>query len=162
MGHPPLRSKDANVRAAAAAYGNLGTKNGVHISFAAVRQQGIKGSVEGRNNNGVGKVIDVEVVIDISLKGSSLRETITHEGTHVQKNLNFLTSYDFGTGKYDSNSNFTGEQTEFDAYKAGAGVNREHGFGPNDTQRILNYIHGNYPPTYLNNQYYPNNAAFPQ
>jgi hypothetical protein len=96
------------------------------------------------------------------LKGKSLQETVAHEGSHVADDINFLTSYNFATGIYDSSTNFTGRQTEFGGYQAGAGVSPEHGFGPNDTQKINDYISEHYEPTYLNNNYFPNNTNLPQ
>ena len=156
-----LRSKDPRIRAAAAAYGDPGKKNGVHISFMGLQSQGIKGRVDALSQSGNGK-IDVEVIIDINLKGKSLQETIVHEGAHVADDLNFLNSYDSGTGHYDAKANFTGMQTEFNAYQAGAGVTSEHGFGPNDTQKIDKYIGDHYELNYLNNNYFPDNEKFPQ
>lgn len=158
-----LRSKDPRVRAAAAAFGDRGTKNGVHVGFADLRGQGIKGSVDPMNS-GKGKLIDIEVTIDNHLGGGSLRETIAHEGTHVKDDINFLTSYDFNSGHYDPAANFTHGQTEFNAFQAGAGVNREHGFGPNDTQAIQNFLHNSpaYGPIYNVPVFSPNNPNFPQ
>jgi hypothetical protein len=54
------------------------------------------------------------------------------------------------------------QQTEFHGYQTGAGVSHEHGFGPNDVQKINDYINGHYDPNYLNCDYFPNNANFPQ
>lgn len=157
-----LKSKDPRVRAAAGAYGDPGVKNGVHVGFANLSGQGIKGSVD-PSSSGKGKLIDVEVTIDSSLKGGSLRETIAHEGSHVGDDLNFLTSYDFNSGKYDPSANPTHGQTEFQAFQAGAGVNKEHGFGPNDTQQIQNFLQNS--PVYgpiLNVPVFPNDPNYPQ
>ncbi len=150
------------MRAGAAAYGNRGVKNGVHVGFENLHGQGIKGSVDGRSDSGRGKLIDVEVTIDSGLKGKSLQETVAHEGQHVGDDINFLTSYNFATGKYDPATNFTGRETEFHGYQAGAGVSREHGFGPNDTQKINDFISDHYEQNYLNNNYFQNNENFPQ
>jgi hypothetical protein len=164
-----LKSKDPRVRAAAAAYGDAGTKNGVHVGFGDLSHAGphgeaIKGSVD-PYNSGAGKLIDVQVRVDINLKGNSLQETIAHEGTHVGDDINFLTSYNFGSGKYDSvqGTVLTHEFTEFNAYRAGAGVNREHGFGPNDVNKILDFVHNS--PAYRDVLYdpiFPNDANYPQ
>jgi len=156
-----LNSKDSKVRAAAAAYGDRGAKNGVHVGFEDLHGQEIKGSVDAMNS-GKGKLIDVEVKIDEGLKGKSLQETVAHEGSHVGDDINFLTSYNFATQHYDPAANFTGQQTEFHGYQAGAGVTHEHGFGPNDADKINEYIQNNYDPNYLNNNYFPNNNNFPQ
>jgi RHS repeat-associated protein len=166
-----LNSKDPRVRAAAAAaaYGDPGTKNGVHVGFADLSHGGpqgepIKGDVK-PFNSGAGKLIDIQVRVDINLDGTSLQETIAHEGTHVGDEIRFLTSYNFATGKYDSTTGaaLTVEFTEFNAYRAGAGVEQEHGFGPHDVNKIINFIHKS--PLYKDILYqpiFPNNADYPQ
>ncbi|MGC2657449.1 MAG: RHS repeat-associated core domain-containing protein [Bryobacteraceae bacterium] len=157
-----LKSKDKNVPAGAAAFGDRGKDNGVHIGFADLASQGIKGAVDAVSNSGNGKT-DVEVTIDSGLKGKSLQETIAHEGTHVLTDLNFLNSFDKDAGMYNGLLNVTHGETEAFAYQAGAGVTREHGFGPNDTQQIREFLRTN--PTYapiLNVPSFPSNAKFPQ
>jgi hypothetical protein len=106
-----LNSKDPNVRAAASAYGDLDEKSGVHVGFADLGA-GIKGEV-GVGDSGKGKLVDVEVTINSSLAGKSLQETVAHEGSHVGDDIGFLTSYNFGTGRYDPTANMTHGQTEF-------------------------------------------------
>lgn len=140
-----LQSKDPNVRAAAAAYGDSGEKNGVHVGFADLKSQGIKGEVDPLSS-GKGKLIDIEVTVDEGLKGKSLQETVAHEGSHVGDDIDFLTSYNFATGRYDPGANFTHGQTEFDAFQTGAGVTKEHGFGPHDDQKIWDFLRNS--PTY--------------
>lgn len=57
----------------------------------------------------------------------------------------------------------THEFTEFKAYRAGAGVDREHGFGPNDVNKIIDFIHNS--KAYKNILYYPifpNSSDYPQ
>ncbi len=158
-----LKSKDPNVRAAAEAYGNSGEKNGVHVGFADLKSQGIKGEVD-PTNSGKGKLIDVEVTVDIGLKGKSLQETVAHEGSHVGDDIDFLTSYNFGTGRYDPAANITHGQTEFDAFQTGAGVTREHGFGPHDDQKILDFLHNSptYGPIFNVPVFNPNDPNYPQ
>ncbi len=138
-----LKSKDDNVRAAAEAFGAEGEANGIHVSFADLLRQGEKGAVDPFGSTG--NDINIQVSIDWSLSGGSLRETVAHEGTHVGADLKFLNSFDPTTG-YDQSLNPTHGQTEFDAYRAGAGVTREHGFGPNDAQKIWNFLKNS--PTY--------------
>ncbi len=154
-----LKSKDANVRAGAASFGAQGEANGVHVGLKA-NQGNIKGSVKSLSSTPFNP--DVQVTIDSGLKGKSLEETIAHEGTHVADDLNFLNSYDLSTRSYAAGANYTGRETEFRAYQAGAGVDREHGFGPNDTQKINDFITGHYEQPYLNNKYFPDSAQFPQ
>jgi RHS repeat-associated protein len=158
-----LHSKDPRVREAAAKYGDPGTKNGVHVGFEDLKSQGIKGSVD-PSNSGKDKLIDIEVKVDISLKGKSLQETVAHEGSHVGDDINFLTSYSFATGHYDPAANITHGQTEFNAFQTGAGVTHEHGFGPNDVNKINQFLQNS--PTYgpiLNVPVFnPNSPDYPQ
>jgi RHS repeat-associated protein len=137
-----LHSKKEAVRAAAAAYGALGEANGVHLGFANLASQGIYGSVDASGSVGGSKL--VQVTLDFGRAGNS--ETITHEGTHVGDDTKFLNSFNVFTGGYDQALNLTHGQTEFNAFKAGAEVSREHGFGPNDTQKIWNFL--NSSPAY--------------
>jgi hypothetical protein len=74
--------------------------------------------------------------------------------------MRFLNSFDPATGGYNQGLNLTHFQTEFNAFKAGADVNHEHGFGPNDVQGITNYIRTNYPANLLNMPIF-NPANFP-
>src|SRR5262249_24146549 len=142
-----LKSKDPRARAAAAVYGNQGDKNGVHVGFADLGPN-IKGVVDPVTNNGKGRPIDVEVTFNNNLSGKSLAETVVDEGTHVADDMKFLTSYDFNTGQYNSNLNPYHLQTEFNAYTAGASVSHEHGFGPNEPSKIINFIYAQ--PAYQN------------
>ena len=57
--------------------------------------------------------------------------------------MKFLNSFNPFTGGYDQALNITHGQTEFNAFKAGAEVSHEHGFGPNDTQKIWDFLHSN-------------------
>jgi len=98
------------------------------------------------------------VQIDFTRAGSA--ETQTHEGTHIGDDMNFLNSFRGATMGYDQNLNITHFQTEFNGFKAGAYVNSEHGFGPNDAQKITDYINANYPARILNMPIF-NPANFP-
>ena len=115
------------------------------MGFADTKSQGnnggvdVSGSTPGNTN--------IKVTIDFGRAGSS--ETITHEGTHVGDDQKFLDSYNPFTSGYDQSRNPTHFQTEFHAYRAGAMVNHEHGFGPKDVQGITNFINQNYPAALL-------------
>lgn len=128
-----LRSKKADVRAAAAAYGARGEANGVHVGFDNLH--GIYGSVDASGSQ-PGLPL-VQVTLDFGRAGNS--ETITHEGTHVSDDMNFLDSGNIATG-YNQALNPTVGQSEFNAFKAGAEITREHGFGPNDDQKIWDFL----------------------
>lgn len=134
-----LKSKKADVRAAASNFGALGEANGVHVGFANLNTGAnpTYGSVGASGS--VGGMQLIQVTIDFGRAGNA--ETQTHEGTHVGDDQKFLSSYNPLAGGYDQSLNPTHGQTEFNAFRAGAEVNQEHGFGPNDTQKILNFLH---------------------
>jgi hypothetical protein len=162
-----LKSKDPRVRAGAEAYGGKGEQNGVHVGFESNKQltQEYGKPIDGRvsvdlNANGKNKPIDIQVTISSDLSGSHLEREVAHEGIHVADDSKFLTSYDFGTGKYDSSLNITHLATETSAYSAGAVIEQNFGFGPNNTQKIQTFIKANYPN--YNDKQFPSNADFPQ
>jgi RHS repeat-associated protein len=140
-----LQSKHADVRKAAAAYGAKGEANGVRVGFADLASQQKDGKVDPFGSTPGNP--NIQVTLDFGRAGSE--ETQTHEGTHVADDLAFLNSYSRETGTYDQNLSMTHGQSEFDAFRAGAEVNHEHGFGPNDTQKIWDYIRANYAPDIL-------------
>jgi RHS repeat-associated protein len=105
-----LNSKDKNVRAGAAAFGERGKDNVVHVGFADLASLGLKGEVD-ISKSGNGKT-DVEVTLDYGVKGKSLQETIAHEGTRVLTDMNFLNSFDKSTGMYNGLLNVTHGETE--------------------------------------------------
>jgi len=114
--------------------------NGVHVGFANLAtSQGINASV-GPFASTPGNV-NIQVTIDFGRAGSA--ETQTHEGTHVADDLAFVNSYSRNTGTYDQNLSISHGETEFDAFSAGAEVNHEYGFGPNDTQKIWEFLRNN-------------------
>lgn len=139
-----LNSRKADVRAAAAAYGGAGEANGVHVGFANLNtgSNPTYGSVDASGSVGGSPL--VQVTLDSGRAGNS--ETITHEGTRVGDDTKFINSFNPLTQGYDQALNLTHGQTEFNAFKAGAEITREHGFGPNDTQKILDFLHNS--PTY--------------
>jgi RHS repeat-associated protein len=140
-----LNSKKDDVRKAAAAFGAKGGVNGVHVGFADLARLGFNGGVD-PSGSAPGN-INVQVTLDFGRAGSE--ETQTHEGTHVADDLAFLQSYNRTWGTYDTNLSITHGETELNAFRAGAEVNHEHGFGPNETQKIWDYIRANYPARLL-------------
>ena len=129
-----LKSKKADVRAAAAAYGARGEANGVHVGFADTH-----GSENGDTNpfHSTPGNIDIEVTIDNSRVGSDTQE---HEGAHVADDFKFLNSFDPRKGGYDQNLNPTHGQTEFNGLKVGAEIDGGHGLNPNNPQQIWDFI----------------------
>ena len=134
-----LKSKKADVRAAAAAYGARGEANGVHVGFGNTISQGYNGVTDPYGSTP--GTVNIQVTFDFSRAGS--QDTQTHEGTHVGDDLNFLNSWNSTYHSYDMFKNVTEGQTEFNAFKAGAEVAPNYGFGPNDTQAIWNFLRSN-------------------
>jgi hypothetical protein len=134
----------------------------VHVGFANLASQGINGRVDPSGSTPGNQ--NIQVTLDFGRAGNA--ETQTHEGTHVGDDQKFLNSYDPATGGYNQALNPTHGQTEFNAFKAGAEINHEHGFGPNDTQKILDFLHNSpvYGPIFNVPVFDPNDfpAGVPQ
>ena len=81
------------------------------------------------------------------LGGKDLGQTIAHEGSHIEDDMNFLKSYDPATGQYFGALNFTHFDTEFQAFEAGSMVKPYSMFpkGPSGYQQLTNYIYQAYP-----------------
>jgi hypothetical protein len=109
----------------------LKTAKGGATSFLVVQRVGLP-------------AVDIEVTIDFGRAGSE--ETQTHEGTHVIDDQKFLASWTPRWGGYTGW--LTHGQSEFNAFKAGAEVNHEHGFGPNDDKKIWDFLRND--PNYRN------------
>ena len=81
-----------------------------------------------------------------SLGGSKLAQTIAHEGSHIEDNIQFLNSYSPLTGKYSSFDNFTHFDTEFKAFETGSLVKSYADFktGPKGYQQLTDHIYRAY------------------
>jgi len=116
-----LKSKNEDVRAAAAAWGKLGEKNNIWVKFApqADLAQALGPGATGGVRPQLGKsgTAYQVAVVAIELTGRELQRTIVHEGSHVNDNARFLGT--FKNGKFDASSNFTVMSTEFKAFKTG-------------------------------------------
>jgi RHS repeat-associated protein len=150
-----LQSKDPRVRAGAAAWGNRGDDNHVNVKFdtqsnvdkAAGTQPGYTTQAfVAPGVNSSGKDV-VNATFSESLSGSDLGQTLAHEGTHVNDDMNFLNSFNPATGQYDAAKNFYHGDTEFKAFEAGAGVKpyKEFQVGPKGYQQLNDYINKAYP-----------------
>jgi RHS repeat-associated protein len=113
-----LKSTNSDVQNAATAYGDPGTDNGVTVAFGD----------PGKGNNGTTtSTLEVDpnnpgafrarerVVIRKGLSGLSLRETLAHEGVHVENAQDFVATIDKDF-HYDLSRNLTHWQTEMNAY----------------------------------------------
>jgi len=144
-----LKSKNVKVRDAAGAWGDRGQDNHINVTFktqaqvdadaqtpAGYRTDAMVTPSAGPDHKGA---INAEFSED--LKGSSLAQTIAHEGSHIEDDFNFLKSYDSSTGKYFSGLNFTHFDTEFQAFGAGSLVKPYTMFqsGPKGYQQLEDY-----------------------
>jgi hypothetical protein len=121
-----LLSTNADIVAAASAYGDLGSANGVTVNFGnkkaveAACGQGAAGCANSRyDGNAVtgGMNPVVNVLIQSGFSGTNLQRTLVHEGSHVSDALGFIRSWDLGTMSFDAAKNFTVYGTEFKAYQ---------------------------------------------
>jgi hypothetical protein len=150
-----LKSKDIKVRNAASAWGDRGQDNHIGVIFKPQAQVDADAhTAPGYTTNGfvrAGATADHQPTINAefseSLKGSSLGQTIAHEGSHIEDDMSFLKSYDPATGKYNPFLNFSHFDTEFQAFGAGSGVRPYPMFpsGPGGYQKLDDYIHMAYP-----------------
>jgi RHS repeat-associated protein len=151
-----LRSKDIKVRNAAAAWGGRGEDNHINVTFKTQAQVDADAGntdtahyrVDARvtPNPGADHKGAIDAEFSENLKGSDLRRTIAHEGSHVEDDMTFLNSYDPTTGRYNPALNLTHFDTEFQAFEAGAGVKPYSMFpkGPKGYQQLENYINNAY------------------
>jgi RHS repeat-associated protein len=150
-----LKSKDVKVRDAAKAWGDHGIDNHVNVTFKSQQQV----DVDARTQPGYkteafvtpSATSDHEPNINAEfsedLGGKDLAQTIAHEGSHIEDDMNFLKSYDAATGQYNWALNFTHFDTEFQAFEAGSMVKSYDMFpsGPKGYQQLTNYIYQAYP-----------------
>jgi len=122
-----LKSKNASMRAAAAAYGKLGEKNGVNVTFAKVvdpKHSNVAGITTAQAGTGgitydaaTGEVRQAtQVTIKAGQGGSTLEETAIHEGVHVEDRAAFVNSIDAAAGSFNRSLNITARQSELNAY----------------------------------------------
>lgn len=150
-----LKSKDVKVRDAAKAWGNRGEDNHVNVTFKSQQQVDADANTQpGYKTDAIvspGTTADHQPNINAEfsedLRGNDLGQTIAHEGSHIEDDMNFLKSYDPTTGQYFSGLNFTHFDTEFQAFEAGSMVKPYTMFstGPNGYQQLTNYINRAYP-----------------
>lgn len=164
-----LKSKNADIRKAAEAYGALGDKNGVNVTFAKVvdpKHADIAGQTSNQAGGG-GVTYDAstntfqqatQVTIKAGMGGTDLQETAVHEGVHVEDRAAFVGSLtlDLKSGNLSMNTslNISGRQSEINAYGVENSFRRFMGLPTLDIQDILGH------PPYSDN---PNidNPLFP-
>src|SRR5690348_8588304 len=147
------RSKNANIRAAAAAYGTLGDKNGVNVTFTKVvdpkhadvtgtttAQAGTPGFTFNENSNTFQQA--TQVTLKASMASSDLEEYAIHEGVHVEDRAAFVNSIQLGgppdyASAFNRALNITGRQSEINAYGAENIFRRSIGLPTLNIQDIL-------------------------
>lgn len=152
-----LKSKDANVRAAAAAWGNRGEDNHIDVTFKPQAQVDKDSGLALAPGEHVGAMVTpgttgdhvptIQAEFSESAGGSDLAQTIAHEGTHIVDDMKFLNSYSPDAGLYFSGANFTHFYTEFRAYGTGGMVKPYPNFpsGPGGDQQRTDFINKYYP-----------------
>lgn len=122
-----MKSKDPKIRAGAAAYGTLGDRNGVNVTFTKVvdpKHADVLGAVAAQAGTG-GATYDLntktfqqatQVTVKAGLESSELEETAIHEGVHVLDRSNVVDSVNLGMALFNRSLNFTGRQSEVNAY----------------------------------------------
>ena len=147
-----LKSKDPKIRAAAAAWGNRGEKNGITVTFKPQAQiDADAGNTDTAHKQVNGLVTpgttadhkaDIQAEFSENLSGSDLNRAIVHEGSHIQDDMNFINSYDPATGTYFSGANISHGDSEFQAFEAGSHVAPYSMFqsGQKGYQQLTDYI----------------------
>jgi len=149
-----LQSKKANVRAAAAAWGDPGKDNGVTITWKSQKDVDKDAGNSSSSQHIGGFVVpgrkadyspDVQAEFSENLSGADLQQQIGHEGSHVEDALGFLNSYDKQTGKYDAGRNYSRRDTEFKAYEVGSEIKPYSFFqyGPSGYDQLQTFLETN-------------------
>jgi hypothetical protein len=117
-----LKSRDANARNAALAYGDPGRDNGVKVRFGDPGKGFNGATTVGLEQTATGDWrATADVVIRKGLSGNALETTVGHEGVHVENAQDFASTItsDF---HYDLSKNLTHWQTEMNAYAVTAAL----------------------------------------
>ncbi len=110
-----LKSSDESVRNGAAAYGDLGDKNGVTVTFATAKELGaFNGDTTAQLVKGEQVSATYDVRILTGTRGSDLGNATVHEGEHVRNAQTFVGALQRGV--YDASLNLRLYQTEMNAY----------------------------------------------
>jgi RHS repeat-associated protein len=135
-----LKSKNAGDVRAAKAYGGLGEKNGVYVSFADTLKGDRGGSVT-RHEQGIeadpNRPNLFRATVDVTIKSSnaSNQETLVHEGSHVADRQDFVNAIPADGNMENAKAlNITLRQSEIRAYELSIGYalrgNKPQDFGP--------------------------------
>ena len=145
-----LKSKDPKIVKAAQAYGKLGDKNGVNVTFLNVvdpKHSNVVGNTGAQAGTGGIRVDQptgtvqqaTQVNLQAGMGGSQLQETAVHEGVHVEDRANFVDTIKMTPYAFDQSLNITNRQSEVNAY----GVENEwrdaNGLPALDVNNILSH-----------------------
>ncbi len=133
-----LKSKNADVVRGANAYGKLGDKNGVYVSFAD-KLKGDRGGTVTRRDTGIeydpNSANGVRATVNVTIKSdqASNVETLAHEGSHVADRQEFVTSLRPDGTSSNPALHITLRQSEIRAYQLSIGLalagNKTQNFG---------------------------------
>lgn len=157
-----LKNRNADVAAAAAAYGSLGDPGVVVTADFRGDLKGANASTTRPDAPGG----DIGVLFDPG--AASLQRTIVHEGVHVGQMQGFMNSLDPVSGKYDKAHNPIVVLAELSAFQTGARVAPSWvggtlgSLGPNDTVKILQYLMRTNRYRQTINQRFFGSATWPQ
>jgi RHS repeat-associated protein len=123
-----LGSRNSDVVASAKAYGDPGVANGVTVKLLTTSEMNNErgaGSKGHTDSDIAGNKISSTVLIRASLRGSDLKGSVAHEGTHLRQNAAFAASFNPATQKYNSSLNLTVLQSEHQAYSVSNSITRQ-------------------------------------
>ena len=143
-----LKSKNDNIRKATEAYGTLGDKNGVNVTFANVvdpkhpdvvglttSQAGTSGFTYDQKTMTVQQA--TQVTVKAGLGGTDLEDTAIHEGVHVEDRAAFVNSISGDLLNFNRSLNITVRQSEANAYGVENVFRRSIGMPTLDIQDVL-------------------------
>jgi hypothetical protein len=153
-----LKSKNADIRKSAEAYGKLGDKNGVNVTFANVVDPK-HSDVTGQTTSLAGtsgftydqKAMTVQQATQVTIKAglgsTDLEETAIHEGVHVEDRAAFVNSISGDLLDFNTSLNITVRQSEINAYGVENTFRRSVGLPTLNIQDVLGR------PPYSDNPY---------
>jgi RHS repeat-associated protein len=110
-----LKHDDEQVRSAAAAYGDIGTDNGITVGFGSPSKGKADTLLVAHYDDAAGRFsMSALVTVAPGLSGAALSDAVGHEGDHIQTGAAFVDSLNRG-GNLDSNPSLYA--SEFSAYR---------------------------------------------
>ncbi len=114
-----LKSKDAEIATAAAAWGDPGQENGVTLAFGSPGDaaSGVV-SIQGPylQPNGTMQMVASATILQ-GLRGTELLNAVAHEGSHIRDAQTFVATFTITPTFWDVTKNLTLFQTEMNAFR---------------------------------------------